>query len=170
MRYFGKKSLSSLLSGIFHVSWYVVLVLSIVTAVIGTILLFSIPLGDTLASIVANCNMDISGMDKKDYNCWRMIKNLPFALKILILPYFGAIVVLLLKMINKLRHLFTNFKNDIVFNKSNVFIISSISKLNIACSILTFNLSSLLVSVFLFMLCEIFKNGTALQEEHDLTV
>ena len=80
------------------------------------------------------------------------------------------IVVLLLLIIKKSRHLFDNFKNDILFDKSNVRIISTISKLNIGLSLLTFSFSSLLLSLFLFMLCEIFENGTALQEEHDLTV
>ena len=37
-------------------------------------------------------------------------------------------------------------------------------------SILTFNFTSLLISILLLLLCEIFKNGTALQEEYDLTV
>jgi hypothetical protein len=90
--------------------------------------------------------------------------------KFLILPYIEAVLILLLIIMKTSQQLFTNFKNDIVFNRSNVPVLSKISKLNIAFSILTFSFSSLLVSVFLFMLCEIFKNGAALQEEHDLTV
>jgi uncharacterized metal-binding protein len=94
----------------------------------------------------------------------------PLIGKILILPYFGVVVVFLLQIIKKAQQLFNNFKNDLVFNKSNVMLISKISKLLIVFSILTFNFSSLLVSVLLFMICEIFKKGTTLQEEHDFTV
>ena len=165
MKYLGKKSLSSLLSGILHVSWYVVLVVSIIAVVVGVIFLFFIPLEDPVVSEIANAfNMDLKDAD------WEECKNLPLAVRILFLPYLGAIVVLLLRIIKKSQHLFTNFKNDIVFNKSNVLIISKISKLLIGFSIITFNFSSLLVSIILLMLCEIFKNGTALQEEHDLTI
>jgi hypothetical protein len=49
-------------------------------------------------------------------------------------------------------------------------LLTVISKLNIAISILTFSFSSLLASVFLFLACEVFRSGTALQEEHDFTV
>jgi hypothetical protein len=177
MKYFGKKSLSSLLSGILHVFWYVVLVGSIIAAVIGiAIILFSTPLGDPVRTEIAKCNSNISvldfqnSMDYNDKKDWEVFKNLPLVVKFLILPYFGAFAVLLLQIIKKSRLLFTNFKNDIVFNKINAIIILNISKLNIGFSIITFNFSLLLVSVLLFMLCEIFKRGSALQEEHDLTV
>jgi hypothetical protein len=169
MKYFGKKSLSSFLSGFLHAFWYVVLVVSIITTVIGTIIMFSIPVGDNVVSEIAKGNLHICGIDYK-LNNWEKIKNLSLALKIIMLPYFGVLVVLLLQIIKKSQQLFTNFKNDILFNKSNVLILSKISKLNIGFSILTFNLSSMLVAVFLLMLCEIFKSGAALQEEHDFTV
>jgi hypothetical protein len=170
VKYFGKKSLSSFLSGFFHVSWYVVLVISIIAAVIGgAIILYSILGGDPAASEIAKGNCPFFSMDHKDKD-WETFKNLPLVVKIVILPYFGAVVLLLLRMIKKAGHLFTNFKNDILFDKSNVLIISTISKLNIWLSILTFSFGSLLISLFLFMLCEIFKSGASLQEEHDLTV
>jgi hypothetical protein len=169
MKYFGRKSLSSLLCGFFRVSWYVVLVLSIISAVAGVIILFAIPLGDPFTAEFAKNNFHFSGMDYKNTDCGN-IHNWPLALKIILILYFGAIVVLMLKILKKAQHLFSNFKNDILFNKSNVRIISKISKLNIVLSILTFSFGSLLISVFLFMLCEIIKNGAVLQEEHDLTV
>jgi hypothetical protein len=78
--------------------------------------------------------------------------------------------VLLLQIIKKSQHLFANFKKEIVFNENNVLAISKISKLLIVFSIITFNFSSLLVGIILLIICAIFKNGTALQEEHDLTV
>jgi len=169
MKYLGKKSLSSLLSGILHISWYVVLALSIIAVVMGAIILFSTPVEDPAALGIAKVNFYIFSELKNDED-WQMIKNLPLAVRILFLSYFGVIVTLLLRVIKKTQHLFNNFKNDIVFNKNNVLIISKISKLLIGFSILTFDFSSLLAGILLLMLCEIFKSGTALQEEYDLTV
>jgi hypothetical protein len=166
MKYFGKKSLSSAVSRILHVFWYVVLVGSIITAFLLILNMFNISFGDPITSEIAKFN----GMDNKDKESWEEFKNIPFFLKFIIFPYFGAFVVLVLQIIKKSRLLFINFKNDIVFNKSNAVIISTISKLNIVLAIITVNFSSLLASVLLFMLCEIFKKGSALQEEHDFTV
>jgi hypothetical protein len=164
VKYLGKKSMSSFLSGFFHVWWYIVFLFAVIAGLFGTYLLL-VPLDDPTFLKMATC-MELNLQDKD----WVFFKNLPLAVRLLFLPYFAAIVVFMLQITKKLQDLFTNFKNDIVFNKSNVFIISKISKLNIVLSILTFSFSSLLVSLFLFMLCEIFKSGTALQEEHDLTV
>ncbi len=180
MKYFGKKSLSSVLSVLLHISWYIVLVMAILAPLIITgIIVFSTPAGESLLNrpavsvsetnvlTIGKNDMDIQGKDLQD---WNKFKSLPLAVKILILPYVEAILIILLLILKKARGLFTNFKNDIVFDKSNVEIIRGISKLSIVFSIATFSISSLLVSLLLFMLCEIFKNGTALQEEHDLTV
>ncbi|MCK5156936.1 MAG: hypothetical protein KAQ69_10935 [Spirochaetales bacterium] len=169
MKYLGKKSLSSFLSGILHVSWYVVLVLSIIASVTGAMILFSTPVEDPAASGIAKVNYYMFNELKNDED-WQMIKNLPLAVRFLFLPYFWVVVALLLQIINKSQCLFTNFKNDVVFNKSNVCVIPKICKLLIGFSIITCNFSSLLVSIILLILCGIFKNGTALQEEHDLTV
>lgn len=167
MKYFGRKSLSSAASMILHISWYIVLVLSILAFIAGVVVLFYKPVGDLISAEIAKGAHDMSSKDTKD---WETFKNLPLFIKIFLVPYFGAFAVLLLKIIKKTQLLFTNFKNEIVFNNSNVRIISHISKLNIGFSIITFNFSLLLVSILLFMLCEIFKKGSALQEEHDLTV
>ena len=166
MKYFGKKSLSSILSIILRVSWYIVLVLSSITVLLGAISLVSEQCRDLLSSEIVKGIWDMSSKDKKDFE--EFIK-FPLALKFIIVPYFGAFVVILLQIIKKLQKLFTNFKNDIVFNNSNALIILNISKLNIAFAVLTFNFSLLLVSILLLMLCEIFKKGSTLQEEHDFT-
>lgn len=168
MKYFGKKSVSSFLSSFLNVSWYIVLVFSIIATVFGIFMIY-ISFGDHTSEF-AKCDVSIFEMDGKDKEEWETFKNLPVVVKFLIMPYFAVVVVFLLKIIKKSQYLFANFKNDIVFNRSNVFIISTISKMNIVLSIITFSFSSLLISLFLFMLCEIIKNGTALQEEHDYTV
>jgi hypothetical protein len=140
----------------------------------GVIILFSTPIEDPAALDpaalgIAKVNFYIFSELKNDKD-WQMIENLPLAVRILLLPYFGVIVALLLQILKKSQYLFINFKNDVVFNKNNVLIILKISKLLIGFSILTFDFSSLLAGILLLMLCKIFKNGTALQEEHDLTV
>lgn len=164
MKYLGEKSLSSFLSGFFHVGWYIVLTCAVIAGVLCSYLFF-VPLDNpTFIKIAKYMDFDLQDKD------WVAFRNLPLALRLLFLPYFVAIVVLMLKLIKKAQQLFANFKKDIVFNKSNVAIIATFSKLLIPFSILTFNLSSLIASLLLLLLCEIFKNGAALQEEHDFTV
>lgn len=165
MRYFGKKSLSSVASGILHAAWFAIIVFSIIAFAAGVfIIFFPTQFEQFITNNFSRLNPDFN------HNDWEKFKNYPLALKIIIIPYFAVFVVLLLQIIKKSQALFDNFKNDIIFSKSNAVIISKISKLNIGFSLLTFNLSSLLASVLLFILCEIFKKGSALQEEHDLTV
>jgi hypothetical protein len=164
MKYLGEKSVSSFFSKFFHVSWYIVLICAVIGGVFGAYFIV-VPLDDPDFLKMAGC-MKMNLQDKD----WVTFRNLPVAVRLLLFPYFIAVVVFLLRIIKKAEQLFTNFKNNILFNKSNVQLISQISKLNIVLSILTFSFGSLVTSVFLFMLCEIFKSATALQEEHDLTV
>jgi hypothetical protein len=164
MKYLGEKSLSSFLSWFFHVGWYVVLVCAVIAGIFGSYFFYA-PLDDpTFVKIAKYTEFNLQDKD------WVAFRSLPLAVRLLLLPYFIAVIVLLLKLIKKAQQLFTNFKKDIVFNKSNVLIISTFSKLLIPYSILTFNFSSLIASLLLLLLCEIFKNGTVLQEEHDFTV
>ncbi len=164
MKYLGKKSLSSFLSGFFRIGWYVVLACAVIAGLFCSFLFFT-PLDNP--ALVKMAKYTEFNLQDKD---WVTFRNLPLAIRLLILPYFIAVVVLMLKLIKKAQQLFANFKKDLVFNRSNVLIIATFGKLLIAFSILTFNLSSLIASLLLLLLCEIFKNGTALQEEHDFTV
>ncbi|MBE3092129.1 MAG: DUF2975 domain-containing protein [Actinobacteria bacterium] len=169
MKYLGKKSLSFFLSGLLHVSWYVILVVSIIGVVYGAIVLFATPVENPAATGIARVNFHIFnglGNDKE----FQMIRDLPIAVRILFLPYFGAVAVLLLQTIKKSQYIFTNFKNDIVFSGSNVVTISKICKLIIVFSIMTFNFTSLLVAIILLIFNDVLKKGTTLQEEHDLTI
>lgn len=164
MKYLGERSLSSFLSGFCQVCWYMVLVIAIVFGLFGSYF-FLTPLNDpTIVKIAKHLEWNLHDKD------WVAFNNLPLAVRLLFLPYFIAMVVLILQLIKKAQQLFTNFKKNIVFHKSNVLIIASFSRLLIPFSIITFNLSSLIASLLLLLLCEIFKNGTVLQEEHDYTV
>ena len=161
MKYLGKNSLSSVVSIILRIAWWAVLAMSIFGVVVFSIMMFVKPVDGNIAAEMTKWSTD---------STWKGMYNWPLAGKIIIYPYFAAFLVVLLQIIKKSRELFTNFKNDVVFNKNNVAVISTISKLSIVFSILTFSFTSLLISILMFVLCEIIKKGTTLQEEHDFTV
>lgn len=158
------------MSRILQASWYVVLVTAIIGALIGLLLLMHVPAREYVTAEIAKSQTSMCDMSSKDRKDWETFMNLPIFVKLILVPYFVVVVVLLLKIIRRSQHLFTNFKNEIVFNKSNVEIISKLNKLLIIFSIMTVNVGALLVCIVLLMVCEIIKNGTVLQEEHDLTV
>jgi hypothetical protein len=199
MKYFGERSLSSFMSKFLHGLWICVLVATILAppAAVGIIYL-STPSGTQFmqdaaqgklhcwngkavkpkeggkagfgcwgADATDSSDMQMEGKDKRD---WERFKSTPLALKMLILPYMLAVLVLLLLILRRSRQLFLNFKGNLLFNADNVALISKISKLLIAFSIITFSFSSFLLSVILLMVCEIIKTGATLQEEHDLTI
>lgn len=170
MKYFGKKSLSSALGVVLHVSWYAVLIFSIFLVMFLAASVFSTSLQDIVTSEIAKGGSTIFTDSCKDAREWHEFQNAPLVAKVFVFPYLGAVTVLLLQIIRKSRHLFDNFKKEIVFNNSNVLIISTINKMTIAFSIITFNFSGLLTCVLLIMLGKILENGAVLQEEHDLTV
>jgi hypothetical protein len=163
MKFFGKKSLSSVMSVLLRIAWYVALVGAVCAVGAGVVIVFHAELGSPFTA-------HLSGSSAKDIQDWQMFQGLPLGVRILVLPYFGAIITLVLIVIRKSRQLFTQFRNEIVFNQGNVRVILQVSRLVIALSIITFSLGSLLVGIILRLLCEIVKNGTVLQEEHDLTV
>jgi flagellin-like protein len=181
MKYFGPKSLSSIMSTILLVAWVIVLAGTIIAPIVlSGVIFFSTPTGEGIGEAIVSgkfCGREHVEIDRKDYKIkdkdraeWNEFKKMPLGVKFLILPYVVTVMVLLLHIIKRARLLFTNFKNNIVFNKSNVLLISTLAKLLIAYSIITFSFSSLLLSVVLLLLCEIIKSGTTLQEELELTV
>jgi hypothetical protein len=167
MKYFGKKSVSSWMSVALHIFWYATLVLGIVAAIGGIVILSSHTVRDFLTSEIAK---DMATKGTKEIKDWEGFINLPLFVKGLLVPYIIAIVAILLQIIKKSQEVFTNFKNDIVFNKANVRLIATVAKFLIAFSIMTIDFSSLFTSIFLLLVCEIINRGTDLQEEHDLTV
>jgi len=171
MKNFGAKSVSSVFSVVLKVMWYVVLVGSICGAMFYTAVISSERVQTFIADSITKQQLEHPTEEgRHDIEGWKQFNQAPLALKMLAFPYAAAVVVLGLMIMKKSTVLFDNFRKDIVFNNSNVSIISGINKLMIPFSIITFNFSGLLTCVLLYMLGEIFKNGTALQEEHDLTV
>jgi len=150
---------------------YVVLVVAIITPfVLVAIIFISTPYGSSLVPIAGTCDLNALGLNPTDAKDWDMFRNLPMLTKLVIIPYFFALVYLALKIIRKARFLFANFGNDIVFDKSNVELILKISKLTIAISILSFSLTSLLIGIVLLLVCELIRTGTSLKDEIDLTI
>jgi hypothetical protein len=170
MKYIGKKSLSSFLSGALKVLWWLLLAALIVYGTIIMINLFDITPGDALTEKIATLDMSGTNGNIFLFFDWDQVISWPVAGKIVVMAFFIACAVLRLLIVKQVQHLFTNFKNDTVFDKRNVTIIATISKLLIAESVITWNWGTLFVGVLLLVLCQIFKQGTALQEEHDLTV
>ncbi|MBL8995447.1 MAG: hypothetical protein JNM63_19025 [Spirochaetia bacterium] len=167
MKYFGKKSLSSFISGFLHVAWWVLLCGSILVVLAGTVTLATKEIREPIGNEISK---EIVKMSEKERHDMQEFMRQPLAVKALVVPYFALVIVLLLIIIRKAQEVFTNFKNDIVFSKANVALISKVAKWNIAFAIVTFNVTSLLTSLFLMMLCEILSKGAKLQEEVDLTV
>jgi len=163
MKYFGNRSLSSVTSAILRVAWYLACALTLVLIVLGVVIVFHSRLGSPFTQGMAESSL-------ADIRDWERFQSLPLGIRILVLPYFGGVMALVLMVIRKARALFSNFKAEVVFNQGNVRVIREISKLVIALSVLTFSVGSLLVGVILLLSCEIVKAGTVLQEEHDLTV
>jgi hypothetical protein len=164
VKYFGERSLSSWLSRILGLSWYVVILLFLALSGFLALALFSISFGDPFTTSIASCAMGETDPE------WVELTKMPMATKLLVFPYITALTILLLLILKKSQKLFQNFQNNIIFSRENALTTSGTSKLLIAFSVLSFNFTTLLVSLMLLMLCEIFKSGTTLQEEQDLTV
>jgi len=163
MKYFGTRSLSSFMNALLTVAWYLAWVFAALAIVLGTVIVFHEELGSPFSR-------GMSDSSRADIQDWEKFQSMPLGVRILILPYFGAVMTLVLMVLRKARALFANFRGEIVFHQGNVRIIRQISKLVIAMAILTFSAGSFLTGVILLLICEILKAGTALQEEHDLTV
>jgi hypothetical protein len=170
MKYIGKKSLSSFLSTALYVVLFFMLVGAVIFGTIVIINLFDISPGDPLTTEIAKIDMSENGENLFLFFDWDQIITWPLVGKIIFIIVFTACVIVWLWIIKSAQRLFSNFKNDILFDNRNVQIISRISKLFILFSIFTWSIGMLLISIFLLILCQIFKHGITLQEEHDLTV
>jgi hypothetical protein len=167
MRYFGPRSLSSVLQRVLAVSWFAILATVVLLSSFLAIAFFSLNLGDPITSgIIQEAHAESALADKE----WRDMLAQPAWVKALVFPFLAILTILLLMVISTARKLLANFAQDAVFRQENVALISRTAKLLLAFSVVSFNFTSLLVSFILLMLCEILRSGTALQEEQDLTV
>lgn len=163
MKYFGTRSLSSFMNALLTVAWYLAWLFAALAIVLGTVIVFHEQLGSPFSQGMAESS-------RSDIRDWERFQSLPLAIRILVLPYFGAVMTLVLMVLRKARSLFSNFKDEVVFDAGNVRLIRRTSKLVIALAVLTFSAGSFLTGVILLLICEILAAGTVLKEEHDLTV
>ena len=172
MKYLGEKSISSALALALRLAWHALLIGSVLGLLVASVVLFSDKisdrfLGSFLAEFRKELELSVSGREMADWENF-VVKSLP--LRALVLPYFAALSALLLMILSRTRLVFENFTKNIVFDTRNAALLSKISKLNIVYSLLVLNLASLLISILLFILCEVFEKGAGLQEDHDLTI
>jgi hypothetical protein len=161
MRYFGERSLSAWIHRILQASWYVVLLASL--ALMAFLAVAAFPeIGGKASAVVCESA-------KNDHE-WRAFVACPAYVKALAFPYLALVTALLLMILGRSRSLFDNFRHEAIFTRDNAANLATLSKLVIGFSLATFNFGALLMSLILLLVCEILKNGTALQEEHDLTV
>lgn len=161
MRYFGESSLSSWIHRILQVSWVLVMVGFVVFT--GFLAVAAFP------EVGGKASAAICEAGKSDPE-WVEFVRLPAYVKAMVFPYLMLVAFLLLQVVSQSRNLFSNFRQNSIFTTQNVASLSRLSRYLIGFSVVTFNFSTLLVSLILLLVCEIFKNGTALQTEHDLTV
>lgn len=167
MRFFGESSLSSLLHRVLpFVSAFLVaawLLLSVLLA----LALFPRSWGDPISRGIAETSRSAQALSDPD---WANLVAMPTYVRVLVFPYFALVVFLLLGVLHHARRLFANFRQNLVFHPGNIHLLRSILVFLIPYSILSANFPSLLVSLILLLAAEILKNGSVLQEEHDLTV
>lgn len=167
MRYFGESSLSSVLHRLLPFASGFILTAWLVLSLLLGFALFPRSWGDPVTRGIAECSRSADALSDPD---WANLVAMPAYVRALVFPYFALVVFLLLAVLHKARALFSNFRRSIVFHPQNTSTIRSIAYLLIPFSILSMNFPSLLVGLILLLLAEILKNGSVLQEEHDMTV
>jgi hypothetical protein len=165
MRYFGEKSLSSVLYRATQATWILAIPAVAVLCVLLFFAIFQIDLGDPLTSgILQEC---ASMRDDPD---WRKMMALPAAARWVVFLYLWLATFLFVQILRKSQSLFDNFRQNRIFRASNVELLSRMNRYMIALAVVTFNPATLLVAFVLLLVTEILKDGSALQEELDLTV
>jgi hypothetical protein len=181
MRYFGSKSLSSVVVKILSVFWVLTIIVTVLAPLAGTaVIYFSTPQGQAFITAAKSKHPEWTkandarpsnpvSQEKHDED-WEQFKAVPLPVKILLLPYGLGVLGLLLVVLKRARTLFKSFRDEPIFRRENEQLMRGLAKLLIILGIATFDLSTLLIAVILLMACEVIKNGAVLQEEHDLTV
>lgn len=165
MRYFGEKSLSSVLYRVTQAAWILTIPAVAALCVLLFFAIFQIDLGDPVTSGLAK---ECASMDADPD--WREMMSLPRPARAVVFPYLWLATFLFVQILRKSQRLFDNFRRNVVFRTSNVALLSDLNRYMIALAVVTFNPATLLVALILLLVTEILKDGSALQEEHDLTV
>ena len=165
MRYFGEKSLSSVLYRITQIAWIVAIPTVLALCVILFFAIFKIDMGDPVTS---GLNQECAKMSNDPD--WQKMMSMPPPARAVVFPYILLATFLLVQILRKSQSLFDNFRQNSVFRAANVRILSNLNKYMIALAVVTFNPATLLVCFILLLVTEILRDGSALQDEQDLTV
>lgn len=165
MRYFGHKSLSSVLYRVTQVAWILTIPAVAALCVLLFFAIFQIDLGDPFTS---GLNSECAKMTHDPD--WQEMMSMPPLARAVVFPYLMLAAFLMVQILRKSQSLFDNFRNNSVFQTANVRILSNLNKYMIALAVITFNPATLLVCLILLLVTEILKDGSALQDELDLTV
>ena len=180
MRYFGAKSLSSVAVKVLSVVWVLMIIATVLAPLAGSaVIYFSTPQGEAFIGEAKAkhrvhdshhvCTDGIALHQKEDQD-WQKFKAVPLPVKILLLPYCLGVLGLALAILRRALALFKSFRDEPIFRRENEQLMRGLAKLLIILGVATFAFSTLLIAIILLMACEVLKNGTVLQEEHDLTV
>ena len=120
MKYIGEKSLSSFLSTLLKIFWWVILVLAAAYVAFMVINLFSIDLGDKVTQGLNDLNMNQTGENAFFFLKWGQVEGWPAAGKVVVVVYWAACIVINLIVFKKVQQLFGNFKNDVVFDDARI--------------------------------------------------
>lgn len=158
MKYLGKKSLSSAFASLLGVFWWVMLAAMVLGVPLETLVLFYYPEpGTFLYAVLTYIEIPAAVHRTLGY-------------KLLMLLQTGIIVPVILMLIKRLRMLFINFSDNKIFVEDNIKILKGLVLLFILLSGASLNLLSLIISMILLVLAEIFHRGARLQEEIDWIV
>lgn len=158
VKYLGDKSLSSLIEKLLSVFWWIMAALMVTGVPLEILALFRIPgEGSPLYAVLTYVEIPFSAARSSAY-------------KVMILLQIAVIVPVTLILIRKLRDLFRNFRLNLVFRSENITLLGQLALLFLLLSAASLNILSLILSIVLLVLTEIFKRGAALQEENDWTV
>jgi hypothetical protein len=170
VKYIGKKSVSSFINVGLKVAWWLLLVILVLFTLVVFFKLFAIDLGDKMSGQIAGLEMTDAGQNWLLWFDYSQIATWPMIGKVIAFVSFLACAVLRLWILRTVQRIFANFTRDIIFDYKNVKLLSTASLLFVISSVINWSLGLLLMSLLMLILCEIFKKGSTLQEEQDLTV
>ncbi len=133
MKYFGNKSVSSFMAGLLRVSWHPVFITALIAPfAMGGIIFFTTPAGEKVVSAIEKGEINLCDRDhvrasgelkkefgkdftEKDKRDWEEFKNLPLAVKFVMIPYAESVLVLLLLVIGKYGKLLDTLRFNFCF-------------------------------------------------------
>ncbi|HEQ71617.1 MAG TPA: hypothetical protein ENN69_03930 [Spirochaetia bacterium] len=151
MKYFGKKSLSSVLLVVLQVVFWGVVVTAVIGAVMGVFFIAATPAGEPTdtGTILMDFKVLKAEMAFADWNKWSVV---PLPVKILLFPYGAAIVIVALVLLRKVMSLLRVFKAETDGGTDTGELVVVIGKFLIVFSLMVFQLSLLGAGLLVLLL------------------